>query len=187
MRAMRSRAFPAAAAVAIMAGSAPGDIVEVEIEGKVTSAASLGQVVSATFRYNSAASETGTAISGGVTTKFYGPATLLSFVVAGEAWGPLISGTQRVRASPDLYRVEWGAFDLILEFEGPGDILADGLLPTALKLPQLTSRQGSFEDLQFNFDATSVRVVAVPLPPAAWAGLAGLGLVAAARRARKPA
>lgn len=171
---MRGAKF-AAAAIAMTAGAAAGDVVQVEISGTVTGGT---DPVFLSFWYHSG--ETGSTIAGSGKT-FFLPANLTSFELDGTPIAVGGGGDQTVYAGSDKYELRWDtsgpAFNLYVTFEGlpPGSSL-----PTAGELAQATAAKGSYHEggnVYFDFDMRTLSVVAVPLPPAAWAGLAGLGVV----------
>ena len=198
---MKHVSLSVVAAVALsLSSTASADLIQVDLTGTVNfetfASGVLNEAVFISFLYDTDTAPTG---GDGTTVSFYPAATLLNFTIGAESWSAT-GGTQIVSndslPANDLFASQWnigppqlGGFDptgLDVTFLGPGDILSSTALPdlTVVQFPNISNFFFFNNDIgvriEFAFDTVSATIV--PLPPAVWAGLAGLVLVVGLRR-----
>ena len=204
------REFAAALAVALPMG-ASADIVRVDVTGVVTTG--YGSIAADDAFHAAFSNDTAMAGSGSTVAYLYDAATLLDLTVGSFSYSAGSDGYQEVGDPdlvflPDTYRAEWnpglsgpaqgGGAPLFfsLTFEGPSTVFSDPYsLPTPSQILSLDTVEADlhfegqplFGGLVIDITGVAARTVVIPLPPAVWAGLAGLGLVACVRRVRRPA
>ena len=195
---MKHVSLSVVAAVALgLSSTASADLIQVDLSGTVSSesfsSGVLNQAVFISFIYDTATAPTG---GDGTTFSLYPAATLLSFTIGALSWSDT-GGSQSVfnfGIGVDVYTPSWaasgpslGGLDpvfIVIDFDG-NDVLSFTELPDLAELLQLApSGFMTFGDGQsvITFDFETFSAVIVPLPPAVWAGLAGLVLVVGVRR-----